>query len=906
MRLRLSILAGGVLSLLWVPSASANPPEASTNIVLACDTQTLYTIVHATNATDVEQTAVAELSNYLAQVTGAVFPVATDDTNVSHRIVVGPCSLAVSILGSNEVASLSDEELLIRTVATAEGTNVFLLGGGSNGTLYAVYSFLENEVGCRWLSMYGDATVPSSPLLEIPSELDRSETPAFRARSIYTYHQGDVALRDEFLRRNRAHGDSGVPPYAGVRPAVHTSFYYVNPTDVNNPGYGVTNFPATNNYFVTNPEYFSLISGVRVARQLCFTDPGLRQTLTAHVEDRIQQTGASGVYSISAMDVPGDLCQHSACAALVAQEGTPGAPLFDYLVELGNYLKTNYPNVFISTLAYRKNQTEKPPATIVLPDNVLVYFAPIDANMAAPLDHPSNADTLANLTAWTNKTQHLMVWYYTNPSIRSGALPIGNLGRLARDLQICRDIGVEGFFIEHAAGVHMSHHLTDLQTWLITKQLWDPSQDLDVLIQTFSTNFYGPAAPSMTNYVSALEAATEAMPTEMLWGPYPGELRYLTTSFLMSSQDLFDQAEALVAADPVLLLRVRQARMSLDRACAVYWDNLSADPLLDLDLVQIANRYNAAFDDTLDQRVLPARRATWEGYASDLLDARLALPAPQPVPAPLDTIFQPDNYVRRVFVMEGQEDALATRGLAATLDTSELPLSMGFYDQTDTIQYHGQIPAEDITTNSYDLYYINTAALNQRCLVWFTASWMLSIPISEHYDHDDPDRLWDVYASVRFEGPTYPFGGTGLVDRIYVDQIVLVAVPSYNNIDQDTLPDEWEETFFGSITNSSGGNDDQDGDGFSDLSEYVAGTDPTNRLSALRCLNIDSLTNTTIVINWSSVTGKTYAIEHSSNMIDGIWLDTESNIPAHLTGMNSYTTSISGAESLYFRIKLEY
>jgi len=57
--------------------------------------------------------------------------------------------------------------------------------------------------------------------------------------------------------------------------------------------------------------------------------------------------------------------------------------------------------------------------------------------------------------------------------------------------------------------------------------------------------------------------------------------------------------------------------------------------------------------------------------------------------------------------------------------------------------------------------------------------------------------------------------------------------------DGDGLPDWWEYLYYGSST-GTGPDDDLDGDGFTDLQEYIAGTDPTDGTSYFRMTDIQS------------------------------------------------------------------
>lgn len=57
--------------------------------------------------------------------------------------------------------------------------------------------------------------------------------------------------------------------------------------------------------------------------------------------------------------------------------------------------------------------------------------------------------------------------------------------------------------------------------------------------------------------------------------------------------------------------------------------------------------------------------------------------------------------------------------------------------------------------------------------------------------------------------------------------------------DADTLPDEWELSYFGSL--DFGASDDPDGDGFTNLQEYLAGTNPTQPSSTPADTDADGL-----------------------------------------------------------------
>ena len=148
--------------------------------------------------------------------------------------------------------------------------------------------------------------------------------------------------------------------------------------------------------------------------------------------------------------------------------------------------------------------------------------------------------------------------------------------------------------------------------------------------------------------------------------------------------------------------------------------------------------------------------------------------------------------------------------------------------------------------------------------------------------------------------------GLPTIDGTHFDTASVIAfgqryAAALADIDSDGLPDEWEAGWFGGITNSAGAaGDDQDGDGFSDRSEYGAGTDPTAAASLLRMGGLSGVSYAGPVITWSSVTGRTYQLQRSESF-PSAWTTLQSVIPA-TPPLNTYTDAPPAAPSLIYRI----
>jgi len=96
--------------------------------------------------------------------------------------------------------------------------------------------------------------------------------------------------------------------------------------------------------------------------------------------------------------------------------------------------------------------------------------------------------------------------------------------------------------------------------------------------------------------------------------------------------------------------------------------------------------------------------------------------------------------------------------------------------------------------------------------------------------------------------------------------------------DADGMPDAWELNHFGNLAHD--GTDDFDGDGISDLAEFLAGSDPRNGNDGLRVeLVIDA---GTLNVRFLALAGQTYSVQYKTTLIGGSWL-TLRQVPAQST-----------------------
>ncbi|MGC9318125.1 MAG: DUF4838 domain-containing protein, partial [Armatimonadota bacterium] len=779
---------------------------SAADLQLADGGSTSYRIVAPENPTPVDRYAVDTLARYLQQITGAAFP-AVEPGEVGDRqkcIFVGMSAPARSVLGEDPLADLEDEEHVARSI---DG-DIFLYGEGIHGNLYAVMQFLESSLGWRWYSVHEEPVLPSQPTLTLrPFNRRRGFTFGYREVQLNFgtdfYYQHGINLG--YARRDRTDGGR----YRSRLPTtkfVHTSFAYIPPAPESRYADGFE-WQDRKNYFETNPDFFSMNeAGQRVPnRQLCFSNPALRQELTRNVFrdiEHAQPTANQGlIVTIDAADTPGSFCHCPGCQALERQYHSPGGPIFDYLIELCGQLKLRHPNVMVRTLAYRRSQTQHPivlPEGETLPDNLIVAFAPIEDNYFADWWNHRDADiqeTYADLRGWSDIAHHLWAWMYPNPWGSGAVMPVGNIERIINNMRLMAYAGVEGVFTDHH-GINERSGFYELQSYLILKLMQDVDCDTQAAITQFTDHHYGPAGPLMRTYISELEEGRKRMelPPGVRYKSQSYDEKtfpYLTADNIHRWQTYFDRMEELTAETPEKRLNVRKERRELDFATLWKWQDL-------------AERYPEYFQhyQVHAQRIRDVNAALREEFqvrplGEDALEEFVlrirAAGRHAPLPPQLRDIDR--SRVRQLVPLRHHggprivADADAAFGYAAPVHMPDMPFNFGFYagdeaprdrqelpelppdsllswhrTMSGTYSLRRELEADEIAPGEYYLYEMGDIEVTPDCLIWFSnQSWATNLQLGSRLYEAGGDNRWHVWVSMKFDGPTY--GGTMEEDR---------------------------------------------------------------------------------------------------------------------------------------------
>jgi hypothetical protein len=128
---------------------------------------------------------------------------------------------------------------------------------------------------------------------------------------------------------------------------------------------------------------------------------------------------------------------------------------------------------------------------------------------------------------------------------------------------------------------------------------------------------------------------------------------------------------------------------------------------------------------------------------------------------------------------------------------------------------------------------------------------------------------------------------------------------SLKDDDKDGMPDQWEMIYFGGTDVPEGGPaDDWDGDGSRNIDEWFARTSPTNASSVLVVSSFAVGTDSTLIITWQSVSGRSYSIVRSTDLSAG-FNETEAVDIAATPPENSYVLESPAAERAFYRVVVE-
>lgn len=648
-----------VVGSVWAVRASA--------LTLIKDGRSVSVIVTSDQPYPSQSLAAEELQYHLRRITGVTVPIVKENdlqdivakpvmlidedapSPMMHQVPQGEAKTLILVGQSKrltelgiDTTDLDRESLIVRTVdgalvlAGEDGGTADPHGAAYDdsrvhtGTLYAVYDFLQDELGCRWI-WPGESgeVIPRRSVVEV-GDLDvREQSPIFR-RNFRTGYKESIRqyVADHAPRYMAARGELFLQMRdeerlwrKRMRLGQRVDFDF---------GHSFTDW--WEKYQKQYPEIFALQPdghrGLPTPTyrkdfvKLCVSNPKvvelkLQEFLDARATD-------PSVWLVHARPNDGGLgwCTCENCRAwdrpldeevrrvyrelgwtdeqieeafALQADGLPGSLSYRYLRfwnELGKRLAQVAPDAYVVTYGYSRYTTV--PIGMHAEPNILVGFHELQFY---PLSEAEHHMEISQFLAWKHMGMDKLFWR-PNCLIFGPALGIPwHNAQMAQDMELLADEGVSATDFDSLTG-HWS--TAPLAYYGLVRQQWDTDTTADRVAKEFYDTF-GPAADAVREYLEHWdEVWTDAytgVQTEQVLAevePIGGRLARRKAVGVFLSQEDFNKARAkLVSArqkaeegdDPALLQRIHILELGFEhgelmwRACQLQNQTNDAEPI---------------------------------------------------------------------------------------------------------------------------------------------------------------------------------------------------------------------------------------------------------------------------------------------------------------------------------------
>jgi Domain of unknown function (DUF4838) len=504
-----------------------------------------YVIVQPANATIVEKTAAEELAHFIKSASGAKLPI-QGSAQGKPAIYLGRSAELKARLKDVDFNKFKPDEIILRT----DGKDLFLTGDRPCGTLYAVYEFLETQLGIRFWS-YDDTYIPKKANISI-SKLNIRYVPPFFLRDSYCTAFNENPI---FAARHRINGQiQKIPPEYGGNMKIlgftHTFSRLLRPKK----------------YFAKHPDWYAMRDGKRIKNgQLCLTNDAAFKMLMQQLESRIRKDPKIRLVSVSQND-NNLYCECPKCNAWVAQNGNQTDMLLNYVNKAATYLEKEFPHISVTTLAY--HYTNPPPKTIRPRKNVIIRLCLTSNGAVYKANSEQNAVGRDEILTWEKYAHRLFIWYY-RANYRNFLVPVPNFHTLGADLEFFANHHVKGMFAHGVYGAGEASELAPLRAWLTAKLLWNPQLDQKKLMREFIRSYYGVAAvPFIFKYIKLMsrEAIKSGIKSTRTT---PDPTKWLPLKAAIKGRELMQQALA-ATTDQKQKERVHRAGLAIQCALLFY------------------------------------------------------------------------------------------------------------------------------------------------------------------------------------------------------------------------------------------------------------------------------------------------------------------------------------------------
>ncbi len=500
-----SVSCNGAVSSSSESEQITNVEIEDTNIVLANENGTDYSIVKPASATAAEDYAVNLLREQFKAATGATLSVKTDEgqsfDSTKKVISVG----RTTILKGSGLSVTTDELKYDGYKLQRYGNTVVLCGAEDSGTIFSVGDFLHYQFNYEtyaatetYIEQVSVSYVKDYKISEIPDFWGR-ETDGYFAK--HPTHSVNLRMRNRFIPEHLGYGGS-----RDYIPSHCESFYKILPKET---------------YKEKHPEWYS-------SRQLCLVNEEMRAEFVKNLKQLILDNPYGKIVNLGEEDSGGfaDCCGD--CKAEVSKYGLSGYVLRfcnKVITDIENWLEAEgIERDFIYIMFGYSSGTLFPPVSPVQGENGETTYQVRDESCRpheklyirlAPLDPycyqheftdetcQLNVNMKTAVDGWLSITDRFVVWDYA--ADYRAYLPFYNIfGALQKNLQWYKEIGVVQIFRQDTTG-EPNNSFSELRAYLTAKLMWDVNADVTALTNDFFDKYFKSGSKYMRQYFDLMQ-----------------------------------------------------------------------------------------------------------------------------------------------------------------------------------------------------------------------------------------------------------------------------------------------------------------------------------------------------------------------------------------------------------------
>lgn len=477
------------IALVLASTLSVSPPAASGESFLLAEGGTARTpIVLSERATDRQKELAAELADYLRQISGAEFEVATGD---GRRGIV---------LGTLREFPLAEWEEALRVrghdgaeayAIRSDARRLLVLGATDLGLDRGITRLLE-RLGCRWFfPNKAWHIVPRHQRVSL--DLDMTDRPALLSRVIWWgWGHWDGQARDdhaEWMRRN----------WMGESLQVRCSHAWQQI---------ISEHKET---FEQHPEYLAgqplrdgptsaAAEGHRGGEKFCISNPGLVELCRQYARDYFRKHPEADMVSLEPSDGGG----HCHCDQCLAMGSVPER--VHYLTnEVAKAVRASHPGKFVGTYAYHLHS--EPPSFRMEPN----VYVQITAGFTR-----GRYTFIELIDQWAEHVEQLGIYEYLNVWAWGRDMPGRPRGADLAYLQERIPYYVARGATTMSCESGSNYGINGLGYLVASRLMWDPATDVRAVCEDFYQQAFGPGGAVMKRYYERFDTGNKPLLSDHL------------------------------------------------------------------------------------------------------------------------------------------------------------------------------------------------------------------------------------------------------------------------------------------------------------------------------------------------------------------------------------------------------